>query len=103
MKLLVAKRKLKNGCDWCGKPIFKGNVYYRRRDVFTDDMGIYGHTTIFCPKCKYKIEQHNLRHEKFKKVCKHPEEFVNEVWRYIPGETVKEPSHCECMLCGSLF
>lgn len=101
MKLLVAKRRLKHGCDQCGKPILKGQVYYRRRDVFTDDIGVYGYTTNYCPRCKYRNEQREIRFKRFKEKCTHPEEFINEVWTYIPGEAVKEPSHCECMLCGN--
>lgn len=101
MKSFVAKRRLKHGCDQCRKPILKGQVYYRKRFVFTDDMGVYGSNLTYCPKCKYSNEQQELRYEKFRDKCRHPEEFINEVWTYIPGETVKEPSYCECMLCGS--
>jgi hypothetical protein len=25
---------------------------------------------------------------------------VEEIWTYIPGEAVKEPSHCVCRICG---
>lgn len=105
MKLLVAKRRLKHGCDQCRKPILKGHVYHRKRKVFVDDIfgGVYGYSINYCPKCKYRNEQREIRFEKFKKVCTHPEKFIKEVWTYIPGEAVKEPSHCECMLCGSLL
>ena len=106
VKRLVAKRRLKHGCDQCRNPILKGHIYYRKRTVFQDydtidKCGIFAVTTTYCPKCKYTNEQRNVRFEKFKKECKHPKEFINEVWTYVPGEAVKEPSHCECMLCGS--
>lgn len=101
MKRLIAKRRLKYGCDQCRKPILKGRVYYRKRTVCKEDWGIWSYSVTYCPRCKYKNEQREIRFKKFKEKCNHPEEFVNEVWTYIPGEAVKEPSHCECMLCGS--
>lgn len=104
MKRLIAKRRLKNRCDQCNQIISKGHVYYRKREVFSDDiMGVYGYTITYCPKCKYKNEQRKLRYEKFKEKCIHPEEFINEVWGYIPGEAVKEPWYCECRLCGQIL
>lgn len=105
MKRLIAKRRLKNGCDQCRKPILKGYIYYRKRTVFHDydtenDCGMFAITTTYCPKCKYRNEQRKLRYEKFKEKCNHPKEFINEVWTYIPGEAVKQPDYCECGLCG---
>lgn len=101
MKRLVAKRRLKHGCDQCRKPILKGHVYYRDRSVFVDEGKIFASSITYCSKCRYENEQHKPRYEKFKEKCKHPKEFINEIWTYIPGEAVKEPSHCECMLCES--
>lgn len=101
MKKLIAKRRLKHGCDQCKEPILKGHVYYRKRTIFTEDGKVYGYTTTYCPRCKYRNEQRKVRFEKFKGKCHHPKEFINEVWTYIPGEAVKQPSHCECMLCES--
>lgn len=108
MKRLIAKRRLKHGCDQCKEPILKGHVYYRKRTVYHDcdtfdDCRIFAVTTTYCPRCKYRNEQREIRFKKFKEKCTHPEEFINEVWTYIPGEAVKEPSHCECMLCGSML
>lgn len=103
MKRLIAKRRLKNGCDQCGKLILKGYIYYRKRTVFVEKSGLFGYTITYCPKCKYRNEQHNLRYVKFQDKCTHPEAFIEEIWTYIPGEAVKEPSHCECMLCGSIL
>lgn len=108
MKILIAKRKLKNGCDQCRIPILKGHVYYRKRTVFhdydtIDRCGIFAVTTIYCPKCKYRNENRDLRFKKFKKQCLHPLEFIEEIWTYIPGEAVKEPSHGICRLCGNII
>jgi len=102
MKRLIAKRRLKYGCDQCKELILKGQVYYRARTIFVDDYNrVYGSSITFCPKCKYELEQHKSRYLKFQNKCIHPNEFINEIWTYIPGEAVKEPSHCECRLCGS--
>jgi len=103
MKRLIAKRKLKFGCDQCRKPILKGHIYYRKRNVFTEDSEIFGYTLNYCPKCKYENKKRELRFENFKKKCTHPEEFINTVYTYIPGEAVKEPSHSECGLCGNIL
>ncbi|MSU03548.1 hypothetical protein [Tissierella pigra] len=103
MKKLIAKRRLKHGCDQCKEPILKGQVYYRKRTVIVEEGKMFGYTVIYCSKCKYKHKQWKPRYEKFKEKCNHPEKFINEVWTYIPGEAVKEPSHCECMLCGKIL
>lgn len=100
MKLLVAKRKLKNRCIFCNKEILKGQSYYRKRIVIETEDSIYGYTTYICPKCKWKNESAQGRFEKFKSRCKHPERFVEEIWSYIPGEAVMQPDHLECRLCG---
>lgn len=103
MKKLIARRRLKHGCDQCKEPILKDQVYYRKRTVFTDEGKVYAYTTTYCPKCRYENEQREIRFKKFKEKCTHPEKFINEIWAYIPGEAVKEPSHCECMLCGKVL
>lgn len=101
MKKLVAKRRLKNGCCQCKKPILKGHVYYKKRTVCTEEWGIWSYAITYCPKCKHRNENRDLRFKKFKEKCKHPKEFIDEIWTNMPGEAVKEPSHCECRLCGS--
>ena len=103
MKRLIAKRRLKHGCGQCKNSILKGNIYYKERVVFVEKSGVFGYTNTYCPKCKYRNEQHNLRYESFKDKCTHPEAFIEEIWTYIPGEAVKEPSHCVCRLCGSIL
>lgn len=101
MKKLVTKRRLKNGCDQCKKPILKGDIYYRKSLALVAEKRISGFTITYCPKCKYRNDQHNLRYGRFTDKCTHPESFIDEIWTYIPGEAVKEPSHCVCILCGS--
>lgn len=101
MKRLIAKRRLKTGCVQCKKIISKGQVYFKKRTVFTDDGKVFGFETTYCPKCKYRNEQREMRFKKFKAKCNHPKDSINEVWTYIPGEAIKQPDYCECMLCGT--
>lgn len=103
MKKLIAKRRLKHGCDQCKELILKGHVYYRKRTVFVEDSKVYGYTITYCSRCKYRNEQRKIRFEKFKEKCHHPKEFIHEVWCYIPGEAVKQPDYCQCMLCGKVL
>lgn len=100
MKRKVASRKLKRKCFSCGCNFKKGDVYYIERIVYTDFGEIVGADEYtYCAKCKYKIEEHNRRFERFKPHCKHP--IINEVWDYIPGEAVMQPDHNECLICGA--
>jgi len=103
MKRLIAKRRLKHGCDQCRKSILKGHVYYRNRTVFTEDNKVYGYTVTCCSKCNYKAEQRYERQVLFNSKCTHPKEFVEDTWTYITGESVKEPSHSICRLCGNII
>lgn len=103
MKRLIAKRRLKHGCDQCKEPILKGQIYYRKRTVFAEDNKVYGHTFTYCPRCKYRNEQRKIRFGKFKAKCHHPDKFIDEVWCYIPGEAVKQPDYCQCILCGRVL
>ncbi len=100
-KRLVAKRKLQRKCDVCGNEISKGEVYYKTRSVETDDEKIYAFNIYECCRCRYKAREWEQRYEKFKKRCKHPDKFCVEMWRYIPGEAVKEPDYDVCTLCGA--
>ena len=56
-----------------------------------------------CPKCKYKLEQHNKRYKEFQKHCKHPEQFIETEWCYIRGECVMEPDYDYCRLCEKIL
>lgn len=103
MKKSIAKRRLTRKCDYCNKTTFKGEVYYKDRTVIVEWGEIFAYTIYTCPKCKYKRKQSKLRFEKFKGKCEHPEEFTEEIWTYIPGEAVKEPSHRECRLCKAII
>lgn len=98
MKRKVASRKLKRECVRCGCNFKKGDVYYINRKVYADYDGVFADEYIYCAKCKYKIDDHNRRFERFKPHCKHP--IIEEVWDYIPGEAVKQPDHDECLICG---
>lgn len=100
----VAQRKLKNRCIYCEKHFVKGDVYYKERHVNVDGYRkIYSYNLYECPKCKYEREQHEKRYKAFQKICVHPEEFINLVWGYIPGECVKEPKYNQCRLCGKIL
>ncbi len=104
MKRLIAKRRLRRKCEFCNRTIYKGEVYYKHRTVFTEENKVYGYTSYICPKCKYKREQWHLRFLIFKHdKCTHPKEFIDTVYRYIPGECVKEPDYDYCRLCGTIL
>ncbi|MCK9526078.1 MAG: hypothetical protein M0R49_09145 [Limnochordia bacterium] len=102
VKKLIAKRKLRRKCDHCKRVINKGEVFYKERKVHQDwDTGqIYGFDFYYCPKCLWKIRNHDKRRAEFIKNCKHPERFRDMQYSYMPGEAIMEPSHEECMLCG---
>ncbi|MTI83473.1 MAG: hypothetical protein FH756_06095 [Firmicutes bacterium] len=101
MKRLIAKRKLKRKCDYCNRSFKKGDVYYKERTVIVWDE-ITGVDVYICPRCKYEEERREKRFARFKESCKHPEEFREMQYSYIPGEAVKEPSHEGCRLCGQV-
>lgn len=102
MKRLIAAKRLKRRCSYCNRDFGKGDVYYRNREVFEEDGKIFAGEYVICPKCKYKQEQQDKRFNEFKRKCKHPQKFIDTVWRYIPGECVKEPDYDRCMLCGKI-
>ena len=102
MKRLIAKRKLKRCCQECEIHFKKGDVYYKVREVYKD-INICAYEFLLCPKCKYKLEQHNKRYKEFKKHCEHPGKFIETEWCYIPGECVKEPDYDYCRLCGKIL
>ncbi|MDF2563757.1 MAG: hypothetical protein K0Q53_152 [Massilibacillus sp.] len=103
MKRLIAIKKHKNGCDECGKQIIKGDVYYTKRKVFTEDDKVYAWQYKVCAKCNYYGNHHSERYVKFTDKCIHPEKFIDTEWRYIPGECVKEPDYDYCRLCGAVL
>lgn len=102
MKRLIAKRKLQRKCDICNKEIKKGEVFYKKRTVWEDweDGGrIYGYNIYYCPKCLWRLKQHDKRWTEFIKNCKHPDSHREMEYIYIPNEAIKEPSHEICSLC----
>ena len=101
MKRLVAKRQLRRKCDYCGKSFNKSDVYYRKREVINWDE-VTAFSLYICPRCKLENERHKERFAKFVENCKHPEEFRELKYSYIPGEAVMEPSHEECRLCNKV-
>ena len=101
MKRLVAKRKLKRICDLCKRGINKGEVYYKERKVFSCEDLLTAYNFYMCPKCKYNQDKHNIRFEKFKKMCIHSKTDIQ--WGYIQGESVKEPKYEFCLLCGKIL
>jgi hypothetical protein len=104
MKRLIAGKRLKRECDYCGCNFKKGNVYYKDRHVEYDEDGEFNaYEIILCPKCKYGKEQHSKRFVEFQKHCKHPKKFIEMVYGYIPGECVKEPEYERCMLCNQIL
>ncbi|MGG1480458.1 hypothetical protein ABE402_05910 [Bacillus smithii] len=100
MKRKVASRKLKRKCFSCGCNFKKGDVYYIDRKVFAYLDGVFAHEYTYCAKCKYKLEEHFRRFERFKPHCHHP--IINTVWTPISGEEWRyEPDHDECLICGA--
>jgi len=102
MKRLIASRKLKKTCFKCDKSFKKGDVYYIDRRIVYDEDDVCAYEDLICPKCKYKAEQHNMRIAQFKLHCKHPREFTEMVYEYIPGECVKAPAYEYCRLCEQI-
>lgn len=105
MKRLIAPRKLKRTCSHCGRHFTKGNVYYKKREVYSDEYGngCAAFEYLVCPKCKWKKELSAIRFKVFQKHCVHPKKFVETEWSYIPGECVMEPDCDYCGLCGKRF
>lgn len=102
MKRLAAKRILKRTCECCNKTINKGEIYYKQRFIYDNDI-IYAYNKYMCAKCYYKMNKHNNRYEKFKKECTHPNNFIKTKWHYIPGECIMEPNYNYCLLCKTII
>lgn len=102
VKRLVASRKLKRTCLHCDREINKGEVYYKKREVYAEQgEKIITYEYLVCPKCKYETERNTERFKKFKQTCNHKEKFIDTHYTYIPGECTMEPSYEYCRLCGS--
>nr|WP_025775445.1 hypothetical protein [Clostridium botulinum] len=95
-KKYIAKKKLKNICQYCGRSFNKGDLYYKERIVVEcwDSGHIYGYNNYICSKCKYKEEQHIKRFEQFQKNCNHPDDFITTQYDYW------QPLYDYCRLCG---
>ena len=102
VKKLVASRQLKRTCVQCDRTFYKGEVYYRERDIFEDAGFISASEFLICPRCKYHNEQWWKRFAEFQKKCVHPKKFVYTEYRYIPGEYVQEPDYDHCSLGGQI-
>ena len=96
----VATRSLKRRCEYCDTRFLKGDVYYLHRYVSRSDGEFVAYEYLVCAKCKYKRNDWEERYEKFKNKCKHPKEFIETIYDYIPGEAVKQPEYDVCTLCG---
>jgi hypothetical protein len=108
VKRLVASRKLQRNCLYCNKSFKKGDVYYKHRVVtdetyFASKINLFTSEHLICARCEYKKKEHVKRQEKFKKNCAHPKKFIQEIWSYIPGESIMQPDHLECSLCGTIL
>jgi hypothetical protein len=101
MKRHIASRKLVRKCDYCGVEFSKGDVYHTERYVIKEWSKVMAWTSYTCPKCEYKNEQHDKRFKRFQGICNHPNNFIETVWSYIPGECIKEPDYDKCTLCGA--
>lgn len=66
-----------------------------------EDLKSSGNNTVWV-QVPYPAPKNNTFPLNFKRKCKHPQKFIDTVWRYIPGECVKEPDYDRCMLCGQI-
>lgn len=98
----VASRKLKRKCIECDEGFKKGDVYYLHRHVFAEDGKVYAYEHLICARCTYKEQRHSERFKDFQNKCKHPEDFIEESYCYIPGESVMEPDYDRCLLCSQI-
>src|SRR5690625_320470 len=99
----VASRRLKRRCKYCNIGFIKGNVYYLHRYVSGYDGEIDVYEYLECAKCKYKRNDWEKRYERFKGKCKHPKEYTETFYDYIPGEAVMQPEYDVCTLCSTRF
>lgn len=97
MKKLVSNKKHKKHCCRCGCNFKKGDIYYIDRIYLGYG---YRYTQKYCAKCKYKEEQHRIRLERYKKVCKHPIA-KTKYHMYEPG--MYEPDYDYCLICGEIL
>lgn len=96
----IPKSMIPHVCDYCGKSIPKGTVYYREKHLFKDGGEFLGSYTVkVCSKCLFKRNQRIGRFKRFKSTCKH--KIKDTVYGYIPGECVMEPQYDECLICGA--
>lgn len=86
-------------CYICHKPIAKGDMAHVIKLYFPDEGYSFHTLTLYTHiRCQYYQDKSIERFKKFD--CHHPDKMVEEIWTYIPGEAVKEPSHCVCHICG---
>ena len=111
MKRKMAIKNSSKKCITCNKSIRSKEIYYYKRFVFRSEIikngicknSLVGKNVYKCAKCKYKDENHEYRFLRFLSDGKCRHKLVNEVWKYIEGECVMEPSHKECLICRKKF
>lgn len=96
----IAKSAKQHNCFSCGKVIPKGSPYYLEKDVDFFEGEVYAERYRICPKCNFTSKRSAERFQRFKPECHHP--IVDTVYRYIPGESVKEPDYDRCLICGKV-
>lgn len=96
----VASRRLKRKCFCCNASFVKGNVYYLHRWVSGDEYSVHSYEHLVCAQCIYNEKRHSKRFKEYQNKCKHPEDFIEESYCYIPGEAVMQPDYSYCRLCN---
>ena len=75
----IPKSRKDHKCDYCGKAIPKGTVYYRHKMIYPADNYFdtkFGSVEIKqCPKCLYSKKEHRRRYANFVQGCEHPRKF----------------------------
>lgn len=105
----VASRKLIRECVCCEGTIYKGDVYYRHRNVYVEYDEFEGKDKVFagewleCEGCVIENEQIAEKKRQLREsgTCDH--EFTEMHYRLMDGEYyAKEPDYEECLVCGGI-
>lgn len=81
----ILKNQTLYKCSYCGKRLLSKK-------------GCVLHENEYCKDWKSPYQQ---AVKKFQAECEHKN--TDEVWDYIPGEAVKEPSYVYCLDCGKKY